>query len=400
MGRGRGGRGSGSVSDFPEIDYELDIFTLDDLGNPRIDVEGDGINERTNEIGIFPSAIENFQLDLTTDDDLLLDGNAVFGENQITIGNTINIFNPDIDIPNPITLDLTAKFISAGNTIKLLDGGSVSSADGSPLVTDEDRIEYTLTGAGLVNLGINELTLILWDADTTKSGFQAADSGEFGEIDQSSLRDINKIDAVNDINYIIDENLLDSVNAVRVSGPSSSNQAQRIFEELTVSSEGETIGESLIIQAEDLNDLHTYQVENIPSIDVEVISLRQAARDSLTGEATGQATLSADDFNLVDGVNYELSVSYFDEDDGQGTISVSVGGVAQEIFKDGVSQGTTLTLNESTSKGSLDEIDEDIRREITVPLSGIGAGDEIVIEGTSDLEEFVRIDFFVLEEIL
>ena len=174
MGRGRRGRARGSRRDGLEVNYEFDVYTQDDLGNPRIDVEArqdvEDDPKLKNEIGIFPGAIENFQA--TFDDDaigFLFDfvGIGDFPADSPDFGDSIE------EIPNPITLDLTAKLLNTDDDILFLDGAPLSESGGDIAdKADFDRIEYTLTGSGLLNSGINELTLILKDVDTTKDGFQ------------------------------------------------------------------------------------------------------------------------------------------------------------------------------------------------------------------------------------
>ena len=63
--RGRGRRGSGSRSANFNVNYDFEIFTEDLSGNPRTDVEGN----LTNDIGIFPDAIENFRVSINESQD-------------------------------------------------------------------------------------------------------------------------------------------------------------------------------------------------------------------------------------------------------------------------------------------------------------------------------------------
>ena len=225
MGRGSGGRGGGSRSDSFNVNYGFEIFTEDLSGNTRVDVEGN----LTNNIGIFPGAIENFELRLVESEGFFqLDGDANIRENSVNIGEDESDNFPagvPSEFPNDITLDLTARFIPAGQTISLPDGREPVFISGDPSLTIENaesnttrasRIEYTLTSSELASVGIDEITLVLSDSNSTNN----ADLGSL---------DIER--AVNDIDYIINENLLGNIGNIRVSGSSSIDPSRLISRE-------------------------------------------------------------------------------------------------------------------------------------------------------------------------
>ncbi len=190
-GRGTGARPSGSRGADIGSDYDFEVFELDDFGNPRI----------LNGQGTFTQVIEKFNLFIEDRDDVFL-----FDEEEI--------FNE--------TLDLTPRFVPASSTISLLDGTQIPISPsfretgfrrGEVLfgveintitnlaTTQNNRIEYTFTGSSLNDIDIEELTLFIDNPD-------------------SSI-DLNL--AVNNISYIIDNNLLGSINGYRVSGLSNSD---------------------------------------------------------------------------------------------------------------------------------------------------------------------------------
>ncbi|MEO1671014.1 MAG: Ig-like domain-containing protein, partial [Cyanobacteria bacterium J06631_2] len=220
MGRGSGSRGSGSRSAEFNVNYEFELFTQDDSGNLREDIEGD----LTNNIGIFPNAIENFQITINETSDLFLfDGSDAI---QIS-SNQLNGF--PAEVPNEINLDLTARFVPAGQTISLPDGGVPVFPSGDPSSIEDDinnanprttsgaRIEYSLTSSELASVGVDEITLVLRDSTDTPNN-----------ADLASL-DIQR--AINDIDYIVEENLLGNIADIRVSGPASTNPSILISRE-------------------------------------------------------------------------------------------------------------------------------------------------------------------------
>ena len=232
MGRGSGGRIGGSRSASFNVGYNFNLFTQDDSGNFRRDVEGD----LTNKIGIFPGAIENFELRLNESVDFFL----FDGDDAVNIGSNESDNVPAVpsEFSENLTLDLTARLIPVGQTISLPDGrepvfpsrdpsltieDSVNSA--TPNVTNASRIEYTLTSNELASVGIDEITLVLRDS-----------SGTFNNANLGSL-DLQR--AVNDIDYIIEQNLLGNIVDIRVSGPS------RIDPLILISLEGNTADPSI-----------------------------------------------------------------------------------------------------------------------------------------------------------
>jgi hypothetical protein len=189
--RGKGNEPSGSRKDPIEVEYNFKLYEITPTGVPRKDEDK---NNDPN-IGIFTGAIEEFQGRI----------NKVGNERpfQFDLVNITGLFaepGEDIDIPNPLTLDLTAKFILAKNPISLPDGTPVFDLSGKNFFeATQDRIEYTLTSSALEDRGISELTLIITDLD--------------------SFDDINgRIQAVNSLTYIIENQLLEKVNYIRVSG--------------------------------------------------------------------------------------------------------------------------------------------------------------------------------------
>ena len=268
MGRGRGGRSSGSRSASFNVFYEFDLFTQDDLGNSRIDIEGNS----TNEIGIFPGAIEGFTLGISETLDFFLFNSSDpvnNPDNEIVIART-PLVEGEVDIENPIILNLTARFIANGQTISLPNGiepvfpstnpgltieDAINNAE--TRTTNNDRIEYTLTSDELSNLGIDELTLVVEDNSSQTSG-------------EVNFENFNTIRAVNDIDYIISEGLLDNITSIRVSGSSSLASTTIISREgNTFPSDGDGDGSiSTPITPEAVDDSATTEASTAVTIDI------------------------------------------------------------------------------------------------------------------------------------
>lgn len=190
-GRGSGGKAGGSRGADIGSDYDFEVYELDNFGNLRI----------LNSQGTFTQAIEKFNLFIEDrDDQFLFNEESIFEE----------------------TLDLTPRFVPAGSTISLLDDtqipitppyreGGLRQAEilfGVEIdtitnfaTTQNNRIEYTFTGSSLSDIDIDELTLFIDNPD-------------------SSI-DLNL--AINDLSYIIDNDLFSSINGYRVSGLSDSD---------------------------------------------------------------------------------------------------------------------------------------------------------------------------------
>ena len=182
-----------------------------------------------------------------------------------------------------------------------------------------------------------------------------------------------------------------------VRGPSASDPS------LLISNSGEaSTEESLLIEAEDLNLDGIFQVATIGSGEdsFEVIDLRRSSGNgsrNITGEASfivGSELADVSDISLSTR-SANLTISTFDEGDGVGTIQVRVNDEIIEIFDDGEFPRDFITLNETPSSGP-NFPNEDIRQEFTFDLGAIEAGDEIKIIGTSNEEEFVRLDFITM----
>ena len=133
---------------------------------------------------------------------------------------------------------------------------------------------------------------------------------------------------------------------------------------------GETsISSDIFVEAESLQ-LDNYQVENY-SAGGQIIRLPAGTTNP------GTATLTANDYGLSGA--YDLSIDYFDEDDGQATIEVLVNG----NFVD------SWTFNEDPG-GQVPN--ESNRRTYTIEGVVINPGDTIEIIGNRDQTENARID--------
>ena len=190
-GRGSGRRNSGSRSADISSIYEFDLFELDDFFNKRTPDAN----------GTFIGAVENFSLSI-----LDVDGNGDF----------LGINDDELD---DLTLNFTPRFVTAGSTISLLNGTPVIAADPNLMdvnrnvnsdgtsTTENDRIEFTITGDGLNTLSINELTLFIDDVSSFASLTDFDTEAEFS----------NSINT-NGLTDIIEQDLLSLVNGYRVTG--------------------------------------------------------------------------------------------------------------------------------------------------------------------------------------
>lgn len=327
--------------------------------------------------GTFLGAIQNFQ-----------------GRFQ---SENLDVFDLTDPIPN---LDLITRFILATDT-------------------DPARIEYEIDISGDATLEselneftpnpFTELTLVIEDADTDTPGFQIDVNNdgivEFDtDTDGDDVADLNmetgdfaisddeaESDALNDIDFIVNgptgdfgtSSLLAGINEIRVNDVDDNGQVDGQSRGFLPEPElGKTI-----IQAEDLN-LHVYQKEFWHASNpertesFEVISLDDAPGD------TGTATLDLDQFSITPGT-YDLTLSVFDENDGQAQLDVLLDG---HLLPNG-----SIRLDEMGTSNGLPT--EDIRREFVIRgIEITSSSEEISIFGTANQQEFARVDFLVFTE--
>lgn len=213
-GRGKGKETEGSRSADISSSYIFDLYELDDFFNKRT----------PNGNGTFIGAVENFSLSI-----LDVEGNGDF----------LGISDDDVDELNNLTLNFTPRFVTGGSTISLLDGTLVTPADsrltsvnlninpdGTIATTQNNRIEFTITGNGLSPLSINELTIFIDDVDNNVEFPSLTDLDTEEEFSNS----IN----TNGLTDIIEKDLLSLVNGYRVTGlgiPQGSTTQTIIFAE-------------------------------------------------------------------------------------------------------------------------------------------------------------------------
>lgn len=199
---GSGGRVSGRRADSFDADYNFDIFSLKTDLTPTT----------------FSGAIENFK--------------GTLNDTQDSNGFEFDFAKDgtDIDTTNsPLTLNLSAKELKAGDSITLLSGAravDTSSSRTELQPTSRDRIEFTLYGNELASLGVDELTLVISDTDPNAAGIQAG-----GKTIDAALATANGSSQNDAIEYIIDNNLFSSVSSVRVSGGSIDGSGQIVSNE-------------------------------------------------------------------------------------------------------------------------------------------------------------------------
>ena len=338
------GRYRGSSDDQGFIEYEFEL-NENNVGN-LVD-------------GRFPGAITDFSFSSNPFD---------FDKQPVSISN--------------ITLDLIPKFVPDVDSF-----GQI-----------RDQIEYTFADipgqtilqeslAKIDAPGASKLTLIIRD-QSDEEGFQFnPGSTEFDDdfnpiystisVDEASGR------AISDINFIFEEDLLGSItNYNFFDDPSMQRGSFDAFDTIFPKESGEGI----IIQAEDLT-LDTYQVETLTTGD-EVISLLNASG------LTGTASLIVRDFGLEIGT-YDLTISYFDENDGEAQLEVLLNGIPVNAA------GNPIMLTENTSSGFTTE---DVRREFVIEgIEITNPSDVISIVGIADGDisggEWARVDFLTFTEV-
>lgn len=170
----------GSKTNSFSLVYDFDLYDITPTGDYRRDEDGN----ITNTVGIFSGAIENFTALYSTTEDY-----APIRFTSLSIGRENNFV--ELTIPEKLTLDLRATFIPRGSTFSL--------PNGTTRVATQDQVEYQLTSNRLRNeTGIFEWTLILSD----------------GLFEESV---IDPIKAVNSIEYIIANQLLERSDEIRLS---------------------------------------------------------------------------------------------------------------------------------------------------------------------------------------
>lgn len=147
-----------------------------------------------------------------------------------------------------------------------------------------------------------------------------------------------------------------------------------------------TTSGSLTIEAEDLN-LETYTVQNFGELPAEngaygADAVGITLYDGETVNESGTASLLASDYGLSG--TYDLSVSYFDENDGTATLQVLVN---HEVVDE-------ILFSEETSSGYPTE---DTRREYTFDDLAIESTDTVSLRGIADINhdgsEWARVDY-------
>ena len=356
---GNGGGVSGSGSAEFDVSYNFELFPLNDDGEP---IEPDEITP--NNTYTFSGVIENFTGGYQI--------NSVdFGE-----GGLDGIWEYEqAEIFSPLTLDLTARYLSAGTTLTLLDGtipfnlGDDPNGDGIPndeIIIESDRIEYILSSPELKARGIEEFTLYVVDENP--------DPGVF----ELNGQEINLNDATTSIESILD--VLSFPNELfRISATSETGQLYSFeggFQESTIFIEAEellTPGEDTYIE-ENFAEIETNdETEPANAIGISLVDVEAG---------TGEVSFKAEDYglSLFNETTYDLEISYFDENDGKAEIQVLInGGVV----------GEPKILNENTSSGFPTE---NTRREYIVEDLVINSSDTITIRGIADGDEWARID--------
>ena len=319
--------------------------------------------------GKFPAAIVNVTGLFENNDIVAITDEFVARDPNISIEEAIIVSE------DPITLDLIPKFVPATNTRRAQIEYTFVDIEGQQVLQEALERSYRLQGEQT----LEALTLIVRDR-SDDPGFQFFPSTQFlpsSSPNRTITFEQASDDAVSDINFILDNDLLGSFTDYRVQFSEDIFSGDYITGNTAILTES---GEGTIIQAEDLN-LDTYQVETIPS-GGQVISLLNASG------LTGIATLNISDFSIAPG-RYDLVLSVFDENDGEAQLQILLNGSPVKAA------GNPIMLTENTSSGFPTE---DVRREFVIEGIEITNRSNVIdIIGTADNDprggEWARVDF-------
>ncbi len=394
-------RYGGSADAAFEVNYQFDLYEIGPNNQSRT---SDPVGDNDNSF-IFSGAVENFQArfaDFGGDSDPINITN-LFAERSIDqspIGGELDEEIPDIDLGSTDTgLSNDGNFFQ--NPLTFLDLTTELDNDG----TDRNRtINYIIDGT--VDGTNFNLTLFIEDADENiTNGFQLDQNpfmpgfqifGQTVDVGTATIIEEGEVQAaLSDIEFINDNNLLGLITGFDATVGDSNFTFAAEDEDDLINRGGIVIPErgviiergQTIIQAEDLN-LHLYQKEFWHASNperpesFEVISLDDAPGD------TGTATLDLDQFSITPGT-YDLTLSVFDENDGQAQLDVLLDG---HLLPNG-----SIRLDEMGTSNGLPT--EDIRREFVIQgIEITSSSEEISIVGTANQDEFARVDFLVFTE--
>jgi hypothetical protein len=191
---------SGRRSNDIAVDYEFSIFSRDEDGN--LFQDQDENNEKN--MGSFLNAIVDFKASF-----LNLGSEISFKDFCIDDFCTEEFLELAVsDVPTfntPFTLNLDTKLVSSNN---------------ASTMKSMKTIEYILSGSKLEeNTGITEIAFILEELDGDGDAFDFF----FSEIESLNTPE-KQIEAVNSLEYIIDNEILNNANFIRVSGPDLTGQ--------------------------------------------------------------------------------------------------------------------------------------------------------------------------------
>lgn len=375
--RRQGSTSSGGTSNsLSVVVNSLELSSVDFNENTTVSfsdiVLEDGNTVRTSS---FDDVIQNFQFSLSPAQDGINDPGSFAFENA-------DRFPLSFDLSS---LNLTGRYIPQGSPVSIADGTTIpiNMFDFVEVrepffeedTYDVDTIEYGLNSDELRSQGIAEFTFGLEDQDINRPGIQIAQSTIIDPSDPASTEgDISIEDAIGNPETILNffSSGLDTFPFVRYNAFSSNDENSILgvnslllndfYARPTISTF------SLILEAEELA-LDNYLIEDY--VGGQLVSRRNTSEDN------GTASLIAGTHNLSG--NYDLNISYFDENDGDAELKV--------LINDTVVG--TLILSEDTNSNIATE---DNRREFKINNLDIEPSDTITILGTSNGEEFARVD--------
>ena len=334
--RGRRRRVRRSRTNNFDFEYDFSIYAVDEAGEtatPEVD-SSDGITSYT-----YTDVVGDFTSYYRVDGDVFQ-------------------YDP-VNIVKPLTLDLTARYLTAGTSRNILGTPIATVLDGlgdpASNTIAEDTIEYTLHSPELEARGIHGLVFYLNASDIVSP--------------EEYLSDIETI--VSSLSEISDSGLV----------AASSDSTALTYHQADLTPK--------IIQAEDLV-LDNYQIENYG--EGQVVSL--LGSEATDGVITGTITLDLDEVTDIGDIS-SVTIGYFDENDGEAEIAVTVIDTkgTEDTADDEIKFSDTILLDEETSDGLPTASN---RREYAI--ANVDFNDRIVIEGTANAGEWVRIDYIGLQE--
>ena len=409
MGRRGGGKPSVGGTQSTSSRFDFNVLISDVNGNeiiPQITTIEGNIEEITNYT--FQNVIEDLSIVISNPSPL----EEGFFDTEV-LDNFGGLFRFELDLLGE--LDLTARYLPAGTIPTLIDGTSINDPlpidEGFPsdsLALSNDRLEYIISSSELEDNGISELVLFIDNPGQLRDGMgedplPIRDSDDSDDSDPefkdatADLESVVKLLRFTELNSIGDDGL-SGVPQFIIRGESSADSSEIASDFLSNVDSGFPI----LLDAEDMNYFPTmdgYRKETLPSGDEvvsrlgtegEVGTIRSIAlsRDTLTGFPIQSNSTVDRDF-------YDLNIGFYDEDDGNGRLEISI--VETDPSGALLSRRPVDTIQLDQPTGVIDPTRdpnvENAFRSVVIENVYITPGEQIEIRGFRDGGEQARIDY-------